>query len=85
MSQTELREKLRAWILSQGRIAAEALRDDTPLLEERVLSSLQIPDLILFLERLRNSPVDLERLTGASLRDVNAVYSTFLSEVALGG
>jgi acyl carrier protein len=76
------KQRLRAWILENNgrRIDAADLRDDTPLLEQRILSSLQIADLLLFLEELRGAPVDLEGLTGASFRDVDALVKAFLPE-----
>jgi acyl carrier protein len=84
MSTTASRtERLRAWILEHGkRIDAAELRDDTPLLERRILTSLQLADLLLFLEELRGAPVDLERLTGASFRDVASLVKAFLPEEA---
>ncbi len=71
--------RLRAWILEHGRrIDAAELTDDTPLLEKRILSSLQIADLLLFLEELRGTPVELEGLTGASFRDLGSMARAFL-------
>ena len=75
--------RLRAWILEHGRLTAGAeLTDETPLLERRILSSLQIADLLLFLEELRGEPVDLEGLTGSSFRDLGAMSRAFLAEAA---
>ena len=80
---TSRKDRLRAWILEHGkRIDAADLRDDTPLLERRILTSLQLADLLLFLEELRGMPVDLERLTGAAFRDLDALVKTFLPEEA---
>lgn len=77
------KDRLRAWILEHGkRIDASELRDDTPLLERRILTSLQLADLLLFLEELRGAPVDIERLSGASLRDLDSMVKAFLSEEA---
>ncbi|HEY5945479.1 MAG TPA: hypothetical protein VIV40_08305 [Kofleriaceae bacterium] len=78
---TTRKERLRAWILEHGkRIDAAELRDDTPLLERRILTSLQLADLLLFLEELRGAPVDLEALTGSSFRDLASMVKTFLPE-----
>ena len=77
------RERLRAWILENTtRITAADLHDDTPLLERRILTSLQLADLLLFLEELRGSPVDLERVTGAAFRDLASLAKAFLPEEA---
>ena len=84
MSTTATRKaRLRAWILEHGkRIDASELRDDTPLLERRILTSLQLADLLLFLEELRGEPVELEGLTGASFRDLGSMSRAFLAEAA---
>jgi hypothetical protein len=77
------KDRLRAWILEHGkRIDAAELRDDTPLLERRILTSLQLADLLLFLEELRGAPVELEGLTGAAFRDLASLVTTFLPEEA---
>jgi hypothetical protein len=75
------KDRLRSWILANGqRIDAADLRDDTPLLEQRILTSLQLAELLLFLEELREKPVDLEGLTGASFRDLASMVKAFLPE-----
>jgi hypothetical protein len=80
---TSRKERLRAWILEHGkRIEPAELRDDTPLLERRILTSLQLADLLLFLEELRGEPVDLEALSGSALRDLDSMVKAFLPEEA---
>lgn len=83
MSTISAKDRLRAWVLANGRtIEGVELTDETPLLEKRILSSLQIADLLLFLEELRGEPVELEGLTGASFRDLGAMSRAFLAEAA---
>ena len=54
------RAALRAWILERRPgLDPAALRDDTPLLKSRVLTSLDLLELITFLERLRARPLDV--------------------------
>jgi hypothetical protein len=80
---TTAKERLRAWVLEHGRrIDGVELTDETPLLEKRILSSLQIADLLLFLEELRGEPVELEGLTGSSFRDLGSMSRAFLAEAA---
>ncbi len=77
------KDRLRMWVLENGRtIDGVELTDETPLLEKRILSSLQIADLLLFLEELRGEPVELEGLTGASFRDLGSMSRAFLAEAA---
>lgn len=77
------KERLRAWILANGKGIDDAnLRDDTPLLERRIISSLQLAELLLFLGELRDEPVDLEKVSGAALRDLSSIMKTFLADEA---
>jgi hypothetical protein len=83
MTLEQARAELRAWIVAtSGKIRPEELRDDTPLLEQRIISSLHVAELILFVESLRGGPVDLSLLNGKALRDVDSVCKTFLSDLA---
>jgi len=81
MSTLTRKERLRAWILEHGRrVDPSELTDETPLLERRILTSLQLADLLLFLEELRDRPVDIESLTGSSFRDLGSMVKAFLPE-----
>ena len=81
--ETEPRAALRTWILEKnGELAESELADDTPLVERRILTSLDVMDLILFLERLRGRPVDVQSLGAGSFRDVDTIVSGFLESDA---
>ncbi len=73
------REALRNWIVTAGkRIRREELRDDTPLLEHRLITSLQVMDLILFIEALTGKPLNIEQLKPGLFRDINTISRHFL-------
>ena len=74
------RSRLREWILASGRVVRSELRDDTPLLETRLVTSLQLVELILYLEDLRGRPLDAERLAPGSFRDIDTICRNFLEE-----
>ena len=75
----DARESLRAWIAKRnGRIPAREIADDTPLIEQRILKSLDTLDLIVFLERLRGAPIEIEDLKIGVFRDVDTIVRTFL-------
>lgn len=74
------RGRVRAWILAGGRVAPHELRDDTPLIETRIVTSLQLVELILYLEELRGRPLDPERLAPGSFRDVDTICRNFLED-----
>lgn len=74
-----LREALRDWVVAVGkRICREELRDDTPLLEKRIITSLQVMDLILFIEALTGKAVDVERLKPGLFKDIDTISRNFL-------
>ena len=75
----EARAALHEWIVrTTGKIRAEELSGDTPLLERRIVSSLEILDLILFLEQLRGKAIDVSRIAPGSFRDLDTICARFL-------
>jgi hypothetical protein len=73
------REDLRRWIIERsGRVGPDELRDDTPLLARRILTSLHVLDLLLYVERLSGRPVDVERLQPGAFRDIDSICRAFL-------
>ncbi|HYR44758.1 MAG TPA: hypothetical protein VER98_17125 [Terriglobia bacterium] len=77
-TEIEIRQSLREWIAkTNGKIRAEDLNDDTPIIERRIISSLQLTDLILMLERLSDNLIDVEMLKPGAFRDINAIYRNF--------
>lgn len=78
MTGTDLREALREWIVrTSGRIGREALRDDTPILEQRILTSLHVLELVLFLEQATGRPIDVRQLQPGVFRDVETICRSF--------
>jgi hypothetical protein len=71
--------QLRAWVSARASdLPPGGLTDDLPLLAGRHLTSLHIPELILFLERLRRQPIDVEVLGAGDFRDVATIAARFL-------
>lgn len=78
MTSTEIRQALRQWVLERNASLEPAqLNDDTPLLSQRLVTSLQVTDLLLFIESLRQRPVEVESLTSGSFRDIHTIHNTF--------
>ncbi len=74
------REALRRWVLERNPDLDDAeLADDTPLIERRYLTSLQVPDLLLFIEELRGAPVDPTHLKPGVFRSIGSIHQTFLA------
>ncbi len=78
MNEQEVKLSLRKWIIEKnGKIQSEDLKPDTPIIEQRIISSLQIMDLILFLEKLRGNAIDVENLKPGVFRTIDIIYSNF--------
>ena len=79
-SQVEIRATLRDWVVrTNGKVSPADIRDDTPILERRIVKSLDIMDLILFLEELRGRPIDVEKLKPGVFRDIDAIWENFFA------
>ncbi len=77
----DVKTKLRQWIAERnGKIAIDSILDDTPILELRIVSSLQAMELILFVERLRKRPVDMREIHTGVFRNIDSIYKTFFAE-----
>jgi acyl carrier protein len=77
-TETEIREALRDWIVkTSGKIQPEQLNDETPIIEQRIISSLQVMDLIFFIEKLSNKSIEVESLKVGVFRNINAIYDNF--------
>jgi acyl carrier protein len=80
-TETEVRRALREWVIrTNGKIAADALTDRTPIIEQRIVTSLQITDLLLFLEELTGRAIDVEKLKPGIFRDIDAIYENFFGK-----
>ena len=79
----EIRDALRTWIATKnGKVTPEAIADDTPILEQRLLSSLHVPELILYVEQLSGKPISVGQLKPGVFRSIDAIAANFFSEVA---
>ena len=77
-TETEIREALRNWIAkTNGKIQPDELNDDTPIIEQRIISSLQVMDLIFLIEKLSNKSIEVESLKVGVFRNINAIYDNF--------
>jgi acyl carrier protein len=69
---------LRRWILGRSRAGGVgALDDRTPILESGILSSLDVVELILFVESLRGEEVDVDRIEPEALTNIDTLYDAF--------
>lgn len=81
---TAAQAKLRDWLATTAGIDARAIAPDTRLVAERILTSLMVLDLILFIEELRGAPLDPASIRPAAFQTIAAIAATFLGDSALG-
>jgi hypothetical protein len=83
LSESEARAQIRAWVLRKARPDAPGEIDDaTPLFEDRHLTSVHVPELLLLLERLRGEPVDPAGLGPGDFRDIATIARRFCGAAA---
>ena len=79
-TESEIRDALRQWIAgASGNTDPEDLSDDTPLFRSGVLKSVQVSDLILYIEELAARAVDVEQLKPGAFRDIDTIYRNFFA------
>lgn len=81
-TETEIKNALRDWIVkTNGKIQSEELSDDTPIIEQRIITSLQVMDLIFFIEKLSERSIEVESLKVGVFRNINAIYDNFFRNI----
>jgi acyl carrier protein len=79
------RQALREWLAqANGMIRAEELQDDTLLIQQHIITSLQVMDLINLLEELTGRSIEVERLTPGVFASINSISRAFLEEESNG-
>ncbi|WP_269858548.1 acyl carrier protein [Streptomyces sp. RPT161] len=77
-SEQEIRDSLRSWVLAKAADRDGAtITDQTALFEERYLRSVHLPELLLLLERLSGTPIDVEDLNPGDFRDIDSMVLRF--------
>jgi len=74
-----VKQALRDWIVQHAHRPLDGIRDDTLILEERVITSLQVMELILFIERTAARRINLPQLKPSSFRSIDSIYETFFA------
>jgi hypothetical protein len=76
---THARLALKEWLERQSKFPVE-ISYDTRIIEERIITSLQVMDLILLIETLSNRRVEIEDLAPGAFASINSIYDTFFAE-----
>lgn len=81
---TPVQARLRDWVAAAAGVEAPAITLDTLLIKQRVLTSLMVLDLILFVEELRGRPLDPASIKPAAFQSIASIAATFLGEATNG-
>lgn len=78
MDERQIKDTLRHWIATRsGRVAADAIADDTLILERGIVSSLHVVELIAFVEGMREQGLHVEELRPGAFRSIDTIYAAF--------
>ncbi|MFQ5930811.1 MAG: hypothetical protein ACE5MM_00235 [Nitrospiraceae bacterium] len=77
-AEAEIRRALREWVLKTStKITPDELTEETPIIEQGIISSLQVIDLILFLEQLSGRSIDVAQLKPGAFRNIDVIYRNY--------
>lgn len=77
MDEATVRARLKQWIRDHAKAPAIDLADDTPILDKGILSSLDVVELVLFIESLRGDEVDPDAIEPETFRSIDAMMKGF--------
>jgi acyl carrier protein len=78
LDEAAVKRRLREFVVERsGRVRPDEVADDTPILERRIITSLQVLDLILLVEELSGRPLDASSLKPGVFRDIDTIYRSF--------
>ncbi|HPG26668.1 MAG: hypothetical protein H6748_14975 [Spirochaetaceae bacterium] len=81
MDEKKIREELRIWILERSGATPDRLaRDDQPILDEGLLTSLDVVEFILFIESLRDEEVDIEAIEPEVFNSIDTLVEAFFAD-----
>jgi hypothetical protein len=76
--EAKLKALLMDWLhQANPNIKAGELNGGTAILKEGLLNSVQLLDLILYIERLSENPISVDSLNPRSFQSVDAIYEHF--------
>lgn len=80
-SRDEIKNEIFDFILKVNKkITRDQLDGQTPLLEKRVINSLQVMDLLLLIEKMTGKPVDVRSIKPGVFSSVDQIVESFFKE-----
>lgn len=81
IAEDECKSRLRDWVFQNSKKdPPEPVNNGTMIIEEKVISSVQILDLVLFLENIAGISIDLGVLRPGSFKNVDTIYQVFVAK-----
>ena len=78
MTEAEIRDRLRDWILVRSKSPpGTELTDNTPILDSGLLSSLDVVELVVFVENLKGEEVDVDAIEPEVITNIDTLYKGF--------
>jgi acyl carrier protein len=76
----DARAKVRSCLAEvKPNLDVSTIRDDAPLLEDRIITSFDVVDLLLHLEHASGQSIQREQLQPGSFRDIATIARVFFS------
>jgi len=80
MQESDVRTKLRNWIVKHAKTPPKAdFSDETRILEEGILSSLDVVEFVLYIESLRGDDIDTDDIEPQVFTSINTLYAAFFA------
>ena len=80
-NEKEIKQSLREWVAKKNNsFLPEPIMNDTLIVEKRIITSVQIMDLILYLESITGKPVNIDQVQPGVFGSIDSIYSAFFTE-----
>lgn len=73
----DFREALQEWLRKTNPQLTDIIDNKTPIIEKQIITSLQVMDLILYIEQLRGRRVEIEELKAGVFKNIDSIHETF--------
>ncbi len=77
MTEELVRAKLREWVCEAAETTPDQITDETALLDSSLVSSMQLVELVMLIEDLREEAIEYGEIGPSSFQDINTIYTTF--------
>ena len=78
-NESEIRTHLARWVAERSNTRPEDISGATAILDQRLITSLQLMELILEIELLAGNSLDVSRLRPGAFRDIDTIYKNFFA------